>query len=286
LSDPSDPSDPFETTEAHLERLLGRALNSFDLPDSLVERLGSALAHSSSLHSSHHDPATGVHRETFRHTYLLADGGAVSLWELAHRPAGPAGLRHEVFAARSELHLAVNRLFAAESGQAGAPDRGAPELDYCGGDFAAAAAENGTDPEADADGEEPEGAAALGALLARGPGLPEQRRTFAVEGSADHARRLLRRAENGDRPGAAVARLLRSAYAHHITQAFGGRPGAARTREPGFTLYEHAFVLADGRELSLWEVEHTATPDGRHMCEVYATEAAAREAMELRARVR
>lgn len=54
----------------------------------------------------------------------------------------------------------------------------------------------------------------------------------------------------------------------------------------GFTLYEHAFVLVDGSEVSLWEVEHTATPDGRHMCEVYESEATAREAMELRARVR
>jgi hypothetical protein len=30
-------------------------------------------------------------------------------------------------------------------------------------------------------------------------------------------------------------------------------------------------------------VEHTATPDGRHMCEVYASEDEAREAMERRA---
>ena len=44
-------SDPYETTEQHLDRLLRRALNSFDLPDSTVDRLGSALAHSSSLHS-------------------------------------------------------------------------------------------------------------------------------------------------------------------------------------------------------------------------------------------
>ncbi|MEV0924643.1 DUF6227 family protein, partial [Streptomyces spongiicola] len=49
---------------------------------------------------------------------------------------------------------------------------------------------------------------------------------------------------------------------------------------------EHAFLLFDGTELSLWEVEHTATPDGRHMCEVYEDERTAREAMELRARVR
>ena len=50
-----------------------------------------------------------------------------------------------------------------------------------------------------------------------------------------------------------------------------------------FSLYEHAFLLHDGRELSLWEVEHTATPDGRHMCEVYPSKEDARDAMERRA---
>lgn len=81
-------SDPYETTEAHLERLLGRALNSFDLPDRLVERLGTALAHSSSLYTTHHSPEAGIWRETHRHTYLLTDGGSVSLWELTYRLEG------------------------------------------------------------------------------------------------------------------------------------------------------------------------------------------------------
>ena len=67
-----------------------------------------------------------------------------------------------------------------------------------------------------------------------------------------------------------------------ITQAFGvpGRAGRARI---GFSLYEHAFLLPDGAEVSLWEVEHTDTPDGRHMCEVYDSEDTARLAMERRA---
>ena len=62
----------------------------------------------------------------------------------------------------------------------------------------------------------------------------------------------------------------------------GSSPGTetgsytSRTRVSGrrgaSPLYEHAFLPADGREVSLWEVEHTATPDGRHMCEVYETE--------------
>ena len=88
-----------------------------------------------------------------------------------------------------------------------------------------------------------------------------------------------------DRPGRETARRLRAAFAHHITQVFG-RQCRVEGKDAGFTLYEHAFLLLDGSETSLWEVEHTATPDGRHMCEVYGEEHLAREAMELRGRVR
>ena len=112
--------------------------------------------------------------------------------------------------------------------------------------------------------------------------VPAPRHAYAAEDSADHARRLLRRAENTDRPGADTAALLTTASGHLITQAFG-RPCRAGRAGLGFSLYEHAFLLRDGAEVSLWEVEHTATPDGRHMCEVYASEDAAREAMERRA---
>ncbi|MYX39543.1 hypothetical protein GTW59_00250, partial [Streptomyces sp. SID89] len=91
-----------------------------------------------------------------------------------------------------------------------------------------------------------------------------------------------RRAENADRPGAEVAALLAEASGHRITQAFG-RPCRSVRAGLCFSLYEHAFLLSDGAEVSLWELEHTATPDGRHMCEVYATEDAARDAMERRA---
>ncbi|WP_405980258.1 DUF6227 family protein [Streptomyces sp. NBC_00158] len=259
-------SDPYETTEAHLERLLGRALNSFDLPDSLVERLGTALAHSSSLYTTHHSPSAGLWRETHRHTYLLPDGDAASLWELAYRLGGDRHTRHEVFESKAELGLAVARLFGespAEPVPAGTPGTGVEDGDE--------------GLEADL--------AVLSALFAA-PSPQQRRREYTVEQSADHARRVLRRAENADRPGEAVAVLLRSAYAHHITQAFGGRQCLADGRDAGFSLYEHAFVLLDGSEFSLWEVEHTATPDGRHMCEVYDSEAAARGAMELRANVR
>lgn len=253
-------SDPYETTEAHLGRLLGRALNSFDLPDRLVERLGTALAHSSCLYTTRHSPATGVWREMHQHTYLLADGGSAALWELVYRQEGDRTVRHELFVSRAETCLAVARLFGESASEA------ASDQVLLSGD-----GETGGD------------VAALTALFAASAS-PRPHREYAVEQSADHARRVLRRAENADRPGEGVAARLRSAYAHRITQSFGGRPCAAGGREAGFSLYEHAFVLLDGQEVSLWEVEHTATPDGRHMCEVYESEAAAREAMELRVR--
>ncbi|GAA2496583.1 DUF6227 family protein [Streptomyces gobitricini] len=241
-----------ETTEMHVERLLGRALNSFDLPDALVERLDSALAHASSLHSSYHSAA--LRRVTYRHTYLLADGSSLTLWELVHATGRDGREQHELYADETDVRLAASRL------PAGLPD---PEDDL--------------DVDLDADLE------LLGALLIR-PTAPAPV-VYVPDDSADHARRVLRRAENVDRPGEAVASRLRSAFAHHIKQVFGRQCGVAG-KDAGFTLYEHAFLLLDGSEMSVWEVEHTATPDGRHMCEVYEDEHTAREAMELRARVR
>ncbi|MER5790777.1 DUF6227 family protein [Streptomyces sp. NPDC001980] len=234
-----EPAESPESPEEHLARLLGRALNSFELPDEAIRQLDCALAHDSSLHSAHH--SAGLHRETYRHTWLLADGSAVTLWELVHNTVPGGDPQHEVYVDEEELRAATARLPLP-------PDT--PDFE-------------------------------LPVLVTLVP-VPEPRHVYVPDDSADHARRLLRRAENPDRPGAATAEALSAAFAHQITQAFG-RPG--RTGRPGatFSLYEHAFLLRDGQELSLWEVEHTATPDGRHMCEVYPSEDAARDAMERRA---
>ncbi|MET8448726.1 DUF6227 family protein [Streptomyces sp. NPDC005209] len=234
-----EPAESPESPEEHLARLLGRALNSFELPDEAIRRLDCALAHDSSLHSAHH--SAGLHRETYRHTWLLPDGSAVTLWELVHNTAPGSDPQHEVYVDEEELRAATARLpFPPDT-----PDFELP-------------------------------------VLMQLSAIPEPRHVYVPDDSADHARRLLRRAENADRPGAETAALLTTAFAHQITQAFG-RPGRAGRIGLCFSLYEHAFLLRDGRELSLWEVEHTATPDGRHMCEVYVTEDAARDAMERRA---
>ncbi|WP_055524161.1 DUF6227 family protein [Streptomyces graminilatus] len=234
------PESP-ESPEEHLARLLGRALNSFELPDEAIRRLDCALAHDSSLHSAHH--SAGLHRETYRHTWLLADGSALTLWELVHNTVPGAGPQAEVYVEEEELRAATARLPLP----ADTPDFELPVTVH-----------------------------QLTAVV-------QPRHTFVPDdNSADHARRLLRRAENTDRPGTEVADLLRTAFAHQITQAFG-RPCRAGRARIGFALYEHAFLLPGGEEISLWEIEHTATPDGRHMCEVYPTEDGARDAMERRA---
>lgn len=234
-----EPRESPESPEEHLARLLGRALNSFELPDETIRRLDCALAYDGSLHSAHH--SAGLHRETYRHTWLLADGSAHTLWELVHNTAPGSEPQHEVYVDEEELRTATGRLPLP----ADTPDFELP-------------------------------------VLMQLSQVAETRHTYVPDGSADHARRLLRRAENPDRPGADIASLLAAAVAHQITQAFG-RPCRAGRAGLCFSLYEHAFLLGDGREISLWEVEHTATPDGRHMCEVYATEDAARDAMERRA---
>ncbi|OQR65948.1 hypothetical protein B6E66_01115 [Streptomyces maremycinicus] len=234
-----EPAESPESPEEHLARLLGRALNSFELPDEALRRLDCALAHDSSLHSAHH--SAGLHRETYRHTWLLADGCALTLWELVHNPAPGSEPQHEVYVDEEELRAATARLPLPSD---------TPDFE-------------------------------LPVLVQLSP-VPGPRHVYVPDDSADHARRLLRRAENPDRPDADTDALLKSAFAHQITQAFG-RPCRAGRIGLGYSLYEHAFLLRDGREISLWEVEHTATPDGRHMCEVYVSEAAARDAMERRA---
>ncbi|MEW2449031.1 DUF6227 family protein [Streptomyces parvulus] len=234
-----EPPESPESPEEHLMRLLGRALNSFELPDDTIRRLDCALAHDGSLHSAHH--SAGLHRETYRHTWLLADGSALTLWELVHNTVPGGEPQHEVYLDEEELRTSTSRLALP------------PETP----DFE------------------------LPVQVHLSP-APAPRHSYVSDASADHARRLLRRAENADRPGAELAGLLATATAHQIIQAFGG-PGRTGRARVGFSLYEHAFLLRDGAEVSVWEVEHTATPDGRHMCEVYDSEDAARDAMERRA---
>lgn len=140
-------------------RLLGRALNSFELPDETIRLLDCALAHDGSLHSAHH--SAGLHRETYRHTWLLADGSALTLWELVHNTAPGSEPQHEVYLDEEELRAAGSRLALPPE---------APDFE-------------------------------LPVQVQLSP-VPAPRHAYVPDASADHARRLLRRAENADRPDA------------------------------------------------------------------------------------
>lgn len=110
-----------------------------------------------------------------------------------------------------------------------------------------------------------------------------EHRAYASGDSPEHARRLLRRAENPDRPGAGVLRRLAGARGHEILHA-PRPPALAREQGVWCSVYEHAFLLADGRELSLYELEHNLSPGGRLVCEVYPDESVAESAARRRAR--
>ncbi|MBO1337202.1 hypothetical protein J3486_38960 [Streptomyces sp. VRA16 Mangrove soil] len=297
------------TPEEQLALLLGRSINSFELPDETLEDIYCALAYDTSLHSAHH--SAGLHRETYRHTWLLADGRALTLWELVHNTGRDHITQHEVYVTEDEVHLATGRLpmppeatpgFELEVSIAPEPTEGQGATGVSGttGAPGTTGTHGATDPSGAVDSTDASRASeapwpgdahetpvtGIPGFPVQLPPIPPQRRVFGPadpDSSVDHARRLLRRAENPEvetRPGPGTARLLREACAHQITQAFGCR------LSPGFALYEHAFLLCDGCEVSLWEVEHTATPDGRHMCEVYLTQSAARAAIERRAAAR
>ncbi|MFD8567641.1 DUF6227 family protein [Streptomyces sp. NPDC059639] len=273
--------------EEQLARLLGRSINSFELPDETLEGIDCALAYDSSLHSAHH--SAGLHRETYRHTWLLVDGSPLTLWELVHNTGRDGIAQHEVYVTADEVHLATGRLPMPPEAAPGfdldvslAPEGFTTFTTF--GTFGAFRALTDFDGSETSDGHGlPETAVDTPGTHVQLPPVPPQRPAFGPadpDSSVDHARRLLRRAENPEvetRPGPGTARLLREACAHQITQAFG------RRLSPGFALYEHAFLLGDGCEVSLWEIEHTATPDGSHMCEVYLTQEAARAAIDRRA---
>ncbi|MGP4112382.1 DUF6227 family protein [Streptomyces sp. 4N509B] len=89
----------------------------------------------------------------------------------------------------------------------------------------------------------------------------------------EHARRLLRRSVNPDRPGEETLRRLAEATAYDIERL--PEPSGPLGCGGWCAIYEHAFLLRDGSETCLYEVEHDLTPGGHLVSEVYADEIAA-----------
>lgn len=113
-------------------------------------------------------------------------------------------------------------------------------------------------------------------------GRPDGRRAYPGRDAADHARRLLRRAVNVDRPGDDTRLLLAMAVGYDIVRL--AEPRAGYAGRGWCSIYEHAFLLPDGGEVCLYELEHDLTDDRRLVCEVYADEASASRAARRRAR--
>ncbi|WP_328471994.1 DUF6227 family protein [Streptomyces sp. NBC_00448] len=271
-----------------LARLLARAENGAQAARHLAE-VHSALMHYCGLQSCRHakGPPRPIDRRTYRHSFLLPDGGVRLVWELEHN-TGPGGeLRYAVFTDRGELALAeweADTAFGRPPPWTG-PDGGS---DPAGADLSGVGGIGGL---ADLDGEAGAGGAAgpgglddvdvLGGLARSAPlPLPPSpephgcHRAYTEADSPEHARRLLRRASNANPPGEEVHRRLHAAIAHTIG-IVTRRSTLVAGRTVTWSLYEHAFLLLDGTELSLWEIDHTRTPNGSPVCEVYASRDAA-----------
>lgn len=244
------------TPAEHLDGLLARAQNGFEIDETVITRLRDALMHQTELRSCRqcNEPPGPLGYTTFRHVFLLPDGSSAVLWELQHNTGPGDGPQYEVYGDEDTLTQAERRALLRTGGSGWA-------------DF---------DDERMWRPEE----------LVRTPLPVETVRAYVADNSADHARRVLRRAENEDRPGEDVERLLETAFAHDIALAPKPRRRSSGTDTTWCRFYEHAFLLAGGDEITLWELEHNLTSDGRLVCEVYLDEGSAEMAADRRARAR
>ncbi|MFG1806722.1 DUF6227 family protein [Streptomyces sp. NPDC049040] len=237
-----------------LARLLDRADNGAAAARELAA-VRSALMHHCGLQSCRHTkgPPRRMNRRTFRHSFLLPDGGVRVVWELEHDTGPDAAPHRSVFTEQEELTLAEWEVDTAFGGSTGPREM----------------------PYGVADGlpRQQAGKGEQDTLPAAGP-ENALRRAYAEGDSAEHARRLLRRAANAGAPGGEVGTRLCSAIAHDIN-IVTRRSTQVAGRLVSWSLYEHAFLLLDGSELSLWEIDHTRTPSGDPVCEVYASQDAA-----------
>ncbi|MEW2575038.1 DUF6227 family protein [Streptomyces syringium] len=244
------------TPADQVEELLKRAQNGFELDEPLLDRLRTALMHQSELRSyrQRNDEPRPLRCNTYRHVFLLPDGSSRLLYELEHDTGPDDRFLYEVYAREEALDQAERRVHERIGGGIG-PGTEAEELP-------AWLAEE--------------------LLLAMGPTRPH--REYVCDASPDHARRLLRRAENADGPGEVVRELLQGALGHHIALITKPRRRGAGRDATWCRFYEHAFLLEGGGEVSLWELEHNLTADGRLVCEVYLDEAEAEVAADRHAR--
>ncbi|WP_189035517.1 DUF6227 family protein [Streptomyces daqingensis] len=253
-----------------VQEIMARALNPFDISDAVLGRLEEAVACHVALHGwrQRKSPAPSLHCSSYRHVFLLRDGTLLPLWELRY-DSEDGGVLYEVYEDPASLARSERRVHGAsrETPAGGRQARGPGGFETGEGDDASGAYSGPPDGE--------------GLTRPLDFDLPAEfrfgRRTYTGNDSPDHARRLLRRAANADSPGEDVRRLLSTACGHQILPV--PRPQElAQEWELWCSLYEHAFLLADGTEFSLYELEHDRTEDGGLVCEVYLEESFAGEA--------
>lgn len=265
------------TPAAHVRELLARAQNPFDVTDAVLARLDGAVLCQVELHGwrQRKTPSPGLRCSSYRHVFLLRDGTLLPLWELRYDAGdardGAARTLHEVYESEEALVRSERRVLQTRQAPATDACRGLRHPGTAGGEPGGDTAWDGTARQVPVE-----------YVLMTNP--PFGRHTYSGDDSPDHARRLLRRAENADRPGEEVSRLLATACGHQILPV--PRPRAlAQEWQVWCCLYEHAFLLADGSELSLYELEHDLSRTGALVCEVYADEATADQAADRLARL-
>jgi Family of unknown function (DUF6227) len=237
-----------------MDGLLARAQNGFEIGEAVLSRARSALMHQSELRSCRqcNEPSGPRGYRTYRHVFLLPDGSSLLLWELEHNTGPDDRPLFELYADEDALALAERRVHRCIGG---------------------------------ARWEELDGLSLwLPDQMLQAAEPPWVQRAYVADNSADHARRVLRRAENPDRPGEETERLLTTAFAHDIALAPKPRRRSGGPDATWCRFYEHAFLLAGGDEVVLWELEHNLTRDGRLVCEVYLDEVSAELAADRHAR--
>jgi hypothetical protein len=268
----AEPERAGGTPADQLAGLVARATGGIDAAHEL-DALRTALMHHCGLQSCRHTkgPPRRMNRRTFRHSFLMPDGDVRLVWELEH-DTGPGGAAHRtVFTQPEDLALAeweVDLVFGGPTGPLEVP------YDTLGGAPQGSGPADGPRPGGVHGGGDPGDADDLDALLASAAPEHALRRTYTEGDSAEHARRLLRRAANPGAPGDELRARLRAAIAHDIS-IVARRSTQVAGRQVSWSLYEHAFLLLDGSELSLWEIDHTRTPTGNPVCEVYTSQDAA-----------
>ncbi|MFE2184983.1 DUF6227 family protein [Streptomyces sp. NPDC059455] len=244
-----------EGTPAELmDGLLARAQNGFEIDEAVLARARSALMHQSELRSCRqcNERCGQLGYSTYRHVFLLPDGSSLLLWELEHNTGEGGRPLYELYADEDALALAERRVHERLGGARWEELDGLPLW--------------------------------LPDQLLHTAEPVETSRAYVADNSADHARRVLRRAENPDRPGEETERLLATAFAHDIALAPKPRRRSGGPDATWCRFYEHAFLLTGGDEIVLWELEHNLTRDGRLVCEVYLDEVSAELAADRHAR--